>query len=63
MVAHAALPGLDFGDPLGRRGVTDHAALPVGTRPGGVDHVLAGGGAAHESREKRKESHLFFLSE
>jgi len=63
VVAHAALPGLDLGDPLGRRGVADHAALAVGTRPAGVDHVLAGGGAASKDREKRKKSHLFFLSE
>jgi hypothetical protein len=63
MVAHAALAGLDLSDPLGRRGITDHAALPVGTRPAGVDHVLADGCAANENREKRKKSHLFFLSE
>jgi hypothetical protein len=63
MVAHAALPGLDLSDPLGRRCVADHAALAVGTRPAGVDHVLADGGAASKDREKRKESHLFFLSE
>jgi hypothetical protein len=63
MVADPALPGLDLGDPLGRRGVTDLAALTVRTRPAGVFHVLADGGAASKDREKRKKSHLFFLSE
>jgi hypothetical protein len=63
VVPHAALAGLDLRDALGRRGVTHHSALTVGARLGGVDHVLADGGAANENREKRKKSHRFFLSE
>jgi hypothetical protein len=63
MVADPALAGLDLGDPLGCRGITDLAALTVRTRPGGVDHVLAGDGAASKDREKQKKSHRVFLSE
>jgi hypothetical protein len=63
MVADPALAGLDLRDPLGSRRIADHPALTVGTRPAGVDHVLADGGAANKSREKRKKSHRVFLSE